>query len=414
MAKKIKQTPSTQLSVIAEGRDEWGRRYFRLGERGEPLQLRPVLATRLVNQPKEVMASLANIGVSLFTGMAQREFIASVQKWKPEQPSFKVATRIGWNDDSYVLPDRIFNRRPNIYPVLDELRASMMAKYREAEDYFLEEWQENIGKLCVGNSRLMFAVALAFTGPILRFADELSGGFQIFGRPETGKSTAAMVAGSVWGCHTQPDLGFLESWNTTAAEAEITALAHNDGLLILDETKKAGATDAKRAEVIMDVIMRLAEQQEKKRHKHESEYRSWRCCFLSTSNFSLNELATRARVEIDDAVRGRLVDIPLPNTGYGIYEDLHDFPTGSELTEHLKMRCRVYYGIVIRYFLARLLRGIQRGRVDALKRGLKELRQEYLDELRKRLVSEKPLERASSRFATVYAAGAIGYTPWNA
>jgi putative DNA primase/helicase len=186
MAKKIKQMPSPQISVIAEGRDEWGRRYFRLGEEGEPLQLRPVLTTRLVNQPKEVMASLTNIGVSLFSREAQQKFISSVQEWKRAQPSFKVATRIGWNDDSYVLPDKIFNRRPNIYPVLDELKPSMMAKYREAEDYFLEDWQENIGRLCINNSRLMFAVALAFAGPILRFAEELSGGFQIFGEPKQG------------------------------------------------------------------------------------------------------------------------------------------------------------------------------------------------------------------------------------
>jgi uncharacterized protein (DUF927 family) len=73
-----------------------------------------------------------------------------------------------------------------------------------------------------------------------------------------------MVAGSIWGCHKhKSDLGFLESWNTTENAVEVTALAHNDVILILDETKKAGSTPGKRIEVLLNVTMRLAQQQEK-------------------------------------------------------------------------------------------------------------------------------------------------------
>ena len=219
----------------------------------------------------------------------------------------------------------------------------------------LQEWQKNIGKLCLNNSRLMFAVALAFTGPILRFVrGEQSGGFQIYGDAETGKSTAAMVAGSVWGCHRQPDRGFLESWNTTANAVEITALAHNDGLLILDETKKAGGTHQKRIENVLDVTIRLAEQVEKKRLTARRRIRSWRCYFLSTSNFSLDEMAAKGGREVDDADRGRLVDIPLPNGAHGIYEDLHGFPSGSEIDKLSQEPVPDHYGVPIREFLSRL------------------------------------------------------------
>ena len=37
MAKKIKQAPSTQIGVIAEGKDESARRYFLLGVGGKPI-----------------------------------------------------------------------------------------------------------------------------------------------------------------------------------------------------------------------------------------------------------------------------------------------------------------------------------------------------------------------------------------
>jgi putative DNA primase/helicase len=313
-----------------------------------------------------VLADLANAGFGLFTSATQRAFFDSAQKWGHKQPSFRVATKIGWNGSTYVLPDQTFNLpgrtssgKSNVYPVLDELDPNMIAKYR-ASNNSLQEWQEKIGKLCVNNSRLMFAVALAFTGPVLRFVrGEQSGGFQIYGLPETGKTAAAMVAGSVWGCRRdQPQLGFLASWNTTANAVELTALAHDDGLLILDETRKAGSTNRERLKVVTEVAMRLAERQAKKRLGDAPKLPSWRCYFLSTSNFSLDELAAKADGEVDNADHGRLVDIPLPNHAYGIYEDLHDSSSGSELTDRLKLLCRTYYGVPVREFISRLLHEI--------------------------------------------------------
>jgi putative DNA primase/helicase len=413
MAKKTNTNLSPDISVVAEGEDESGRRYFLLGAGGEPIpNLRPVLVSRLINKKQEVFGELANAGYSLFTSPTQNSFLDSVQQWGKEKPSFKVVTIIGWNGTTYVLPDKIFNPRQNVHAQLDELDSNTIAKYRVSKKDSLRDWQQKIGKLCVNNSRLMFAVSLAFTGPILRFVEGVrSGGFQIYGDPETGKSTAAMVAGSVWGCHRQPDNGFLESWNTTANKAEITALAHNDGLLILDETKKAGSTHAKRAEVILGVTIRLAEQMEKQRLTNATACRSWRCYFLSTSNYSLAELATKGSLEIDNADRGRLVDIPLPEAGHGIYEDLHGCPNGRILTDHLKRRCRTYFGVPIREFLSRLSPRVRQNKVEQIITGIKKARQRYLNDLindlKKRPTLVRPLQRASARFATVYAAGAL-------
>jgi uncharacterized protein (DUF927 family) len=408
MAKKIEQAPSTQISVIAEGKDELGRRYFLFGAEGEPIpNLPPVLASRLIKDRNAVLGELVDAGFGLFTDPEVKVFRGSLQKWGKKNPSFRVATKIGWSGLTYVLPDKIFNPQRNVYPVLEDLNPETIAKYRVSRNDSLQDWQEDIGKLCLGNSRLMFAVALAFTGPILQFVRGVrSGGFQIYGDAETGKSTAAMVAGSAWGCHRLPDMGFLETWNTTDNAVELAALGHNDGLLILDETKKAGDWDAERAKAVINVTMRLAEQREKRRLTATSAYRSWRGYFLSTSNFSLKEMAVKGGVEIDNAVRGRLVDIPLPRAAHGIYEDLHGLSTGSELTDLLKTRCRIYYGVPIREFLEKLLLGLRRGRVGALKTGLQRLRKQYLRELDRQLGSVER-GRAPHRFATVYAAGAL-------
>src|SRR4051812_31387845 len=266
--KKMKNKPTVfpKVTVIAEGKDEWGRRYLLLGKNGEAIKgVPPICVGRLHSNLADVYADLANVGINLFTASAKRDFTDALQKWGHQKSTFRVATKLGWSGSDYVLPNVTIGNAKDVYPVLGELGADQLHKYRLRKNSSLDAWNRKIGKYCPGNSRLMFAVSLAFTGPILRFVQEpRGGGFQIYGPAESGKSTAAMVAGSVWGCHGQSDNGFLEGWTTTANAIEPTALAHNDGFLPIDETKTAGEDDRSRFKVITIVIYRLAEQREKR------------------------------------------------------------------------------------------------------------------------------------------------------
>lgn len=65
---------------------------------------------------------------------------------------------------------------------------------REAQD-----WADRIGRLCAGTSRLVFAVACAFAGPLLRPAGMESGGFHLRGDSSCSKTTALRLAASVYG-----------------------------------------------------------------------------------------------------------------------------------------------------------------------------------------------------------------------
>ena len=145
--------------------------------------------------------------------------------------------------------------------------------------------------------------------------------------------------GSFWGCHRaegRRQLGFGESWNTTQGKVEVTALAHNHSLLILDETKRAGKAHPERAQAVVNTAVGLAEHTEKERLTNPGSARSCCCYFFSTSNYSLDELGEKGGIEIDDAERGRLVDVLLPVGGRGLYEDLHGFADGGKLTDQLK------------------------------------------------------------------------------
>jgi putative DNA primase/helicase len=420
VTKKKISKPASGIIIKGEGRDEWGNRYFKLAVKGSDVNLPPFSMEQIGSDPNSLYKALSNAGVNIFTPKAKTAVLELLQAQQQQTSTFKVATRLGWNSGAIVRPDEIVGSPPRpLETDFGDLDRRMLAKYRSGGT--LDEWKTNVGSICTGNSRLIFAVSLAFAGPILRFVrGPRGGGFQFWGEKETGKTTATMVAGSVWGCHTgagNREIGFAETWHTTANQVEIAVLAHNDSLLILDETTQAGPDDRTRAQVVITVIMTLAQQREKERMTNVGAARSWRCYFLSTSNLTLDALAERGKVVLDDALRSRLTDIPLPTGGKGIYEDLHGFASGGDLTDTLVPRCRKYYGTAGRQFERRLVEDRKKS-VKQLRKSLAGWRKEYISALKAQCQTQKfrPLQRSTGRCATVFAAGCLAITydlvPW--
>jgi hypothetical protein len=123
-------------------------------------------------------------------------------------------------------------------------------------------------------------------------------------------------------------------------------------------------------------------------------------------------------VVLHDAVRSRLTEIPVPTGGQGIYEDLHGFASGENLTDALAARCRKYYGTAGRAFERRLVEDRKKD-VKHLRKSLAGWRNEYIRVVKSKAQAEhlKPLQRSTGRCATVYAAGRLalqyGILRWN-
>jgi putative DNA primase/helicase len=185
-------------------------------------------------------------------------------------------------------------------------------------------------------------------------------------------------------------------------------LAHNETMLTLDETKRAGRTDQQRAQAVIDISFNLAENTERQRMNNAGPIRGWRLFFLSTSNHSLPELARRGGLEVDEAELGRMPDIPCPVGGDGVYEDLHGYPDGAALTDDLKIRCRKYFGTPSRKFVGKLVAENAKA-PQALKTFLRKRRGAYLQAIKAKAaeLGLRSLNRVSGRFATVYAAGCL-------
>ncbi|MDY0301124.1 MAG: DUF927 domain-containing protein [Trichlorobacter sp.] len=198
------------------------------------------------------------------------------------------------------------------------------------------EWRENVSKYCTGNSRLTLAVSLAFTGPLLYLLRLENFGLNLFGNTSIGKSTALLVACSVWGGR-----DFMQTWRATDNGLEGIASQYSDLFLALDEM---GEIEPKTAG---NVAYMLANGQGKKRANRKGDARAekrWRLCFLGTGEVTLAEHIRAGGGRVKAGQEVRLADVPADTGQYGIFETLHGFDDGGKLSQHLKNNALKYYG----------------------------------------------------------------------
>jgi uncharacterized protein (DUF927 family) len=148
-----------QYSIEGEGRDEAGRRYFKIAVEGSQTPL-IIAADSIVKDSKELFAAL--------TRKSKTALLEELQSFSSDKPSFRVVTKVGHSNKQFVLPTQTFGTSSlQAVTVLDHLDPAMTTKYRSRGT--LEEWQTEIAAACYGNTRCMFTVALAFAGPILPY-----------------------------------------------------------------------------------------------------------------------------------------------------------------------------------------------------------------------------------------------------
>jgi putative DNA primase/helicase len=302
-----------------------------------------------------------------------------------------------------------------------KLRVCLPSIYREFADKFasrgtLSAWQR-IAELAIGNSRLVLAVALAFTGPVASLLKVEPPGVQLVGMNGAGKTAILTAAGSVWGGRDDEIGTFAESWAQTKNKIDVLAAAHSGAFLVLDDTRTFERDTRVGFGNFKEAVMRMAEGRLKGRHGDTGAPVQSRTPFLSSSNDSQDDMARAVGDEIDDALRGRLIDVPLPAGIVGAFEDLHDFVDHAAFSVELLRVARQNYGVASVEFIQRMVEWCEQDEAG-LVAWLQARREAYLRLARRRVRStSRDLTRFHQRFATIYAAGALaislGVLPWN-
>jgi uncharacterized protein (DUF927 family) len=263
----------------------------------------------------------------------------------------------------------------------------------------LDDWRENVASLCVNNSRLAFAVSMAFAAPLLFPLGMESGGFSLVGKSSGGKTTALKVGASVCG------LNYEDRLRATDNGLEGVFLAKCDAPAFLDELGQLGP------QVAGEAVYMAANGSQKARANRTGGARdraSWRTLFLVTSEVSLAAHMGEAGRAPKAGQQARLADIPADaDCGLGVFEDLHDYASGHEFAQALTREAASYCGTPFAAFLDRLMR--ERG--ESLWRNLREdIRQFERDHL-KDAAAGGQARRVATRFGLVAAAGELA-TDW--
>jgi len=287
---------------------------------------------------------LLGLGVRVNPNNAAKDRLALwIQLQAPE--SIFVTSRVGWHSKSFVLPEQTI-APPGVDPIL--YQGSRGVAHRYYPKGRLEEWIEHIGRRCIGNSRLVFAVALAFVGSLLRLVEQESGGFHLQGLSSIGKTTLLRVAGSVLG---GGEKGFIQSWRATSNGLEAVSELHNDSLLCLDELGQVAPEEAGR------VAYMLANGQGKTRMTREIRIRpsmEWRLVFLSTGEISLADHMMTVGRQVHAGQEVRIIFIAADaSKGMGCFEDLHGAASPDQFANQLNSATQAYYGTPSIAFLQR-------------------------------------------------------------
>lgn len=283
-----------------------------------------------------VRQELARMGLALSTGKSARDLLATyLQVWPVEARALCV-DRPGWHGPVYVTPSDAVGDQGKL--VVFQTAAALAPAWAEAGTW--QAWRDELARLAVGNSRVMFSISLAFAGPLLAPAGEEGGGFHLVGRSSCGKSTVCRLAGSVWG---HPNT-YPRQWRGTSNGFEGMAALHNDGLLVLDEISQA---DERR---VGEAAYLFANGQGKQRAGKSGEARNiatWRLLLLSNGEQSLAAIMAKAGRRINAGQEVRLVHIDADaDADMGIFENIHGAPGSADFAKLLDDLAKRHHGAV--------------------------------------------------------------------
>lgn len=391
------------LGVIAKTRDtrsgEWGRLLEWFDDDGVRHQWAMPMEL-LESDGVDVRRQLARLGLHIATSRAGRDLLSAYIKVWPVNQRVRCVERLGWHGPVYLTPFETIGDTGEL--VVFQNSHAIEPAFAVAGT--LQDWRNSVAALSAGNTRLVFAVAVALAGTLVSIVGEDSGGFQLRGKSSSGKSSALKAAASVWG----DPAAYMRMWRATTNGLEGLAALHNDGALILDELSQCDPKEAGEAAYL------LANGQGKTRAQRNGTARAaqrWQLLFLSSGEESLSALMARAGRKANVGQEIRLADIQADaGAGMGAFEQLHGIPTPAALADTVKDAATRWHGAVGIAWLRHVVQ--DRAQLsDFIADGMRQFVAEVVP---RGAVGQ--VERVARRFALVAVAGELathyGLTGW--
>lgn len=392
----------SKLEVTAYIRDDNNENYGKLLTFEDPenhVHRWPLAMELIAGDGTKYRAALLNRGLEIsMTRKAQTLLSVYIANSKPKC-WIRCISQLGWYKDHFILPEETLGRADNEQLVFQNPNVTS-PNYTQRGT--VEEWIDNVAKLCIKNSLLEFAVSCAFASPLLHLRKIESGGFHLRGESSIGKSKILAVARSVWSNNE-----FLQIWNATINGLEAIAPGYNDALLCLDEI---GQVDAA---IAGETAYMLANEKGKLRANKFGSGRDqlkWRLLFLSNGEISLAEHMLQAGKKAKAGQEIRILDIPANTGKFGSFEVLHGYASGENFADALSEACSNYYGTVSRADINKIIE--DRDFAISFSKNIQKI---FIGKYKPEKASGQVV-RALNRFALVAAGGELattyGLTGW--
>ena len=351
---------SDPIDIIGTGQDNDGA-YYRIIKFKDKItrQQKTAALPQAEIADGKCWGRLGFYGLSIESNPTKRRKLADYLQKEGSQTAFTITDRAGWHEDSYIMPSGETITATDKDPAIIYNGDTSQAKAYQPNGE-LTDWQQNIARYAVGNSRLCLALGASFAAPLLSLLNEESGGFHLMGDSSDGKTTAAKVALSVWG---KPS-GSLLSWSGTKIGFSNTAAARNDGLLVLDEIGQASP------HVIGDTVYSVMNGINKVQGAKQGGNRAlsrWKVMMFSTGEKTPDSILKHNKGDWNAGQAARLPSIRAA-AQYGIYDTLHGFEDGALLSEHIAQSAEKYHGTAGRLFIQQLLDDLEQAKQQATER----------------------------------------------
>jgi len=354
----------------------------------------------------EFRRELVRNGLTIATNNKVRQKLVDyIQGYPPKsQDRVRCVTKTGWYGKRYVLSSQVYGKQEGESVIY---QGATNGDFASAGT--LADWQREISSRAAGNSRIVFAISIGFSGTLVAIANEPGGGFQYTSKTSHGKTTSIIdPSASIWG---HPDR-FSKKWRTTANGLEALCLSRNDSVLILDDLGQSDAKECGQAAYL------VANGQGKARMQKEGGNRpltTWNTMLLSSGEVDLSQHMAEAGKVPKGGQVVRLPSIPADaGAGMFVLECLHDQPDGRQFSDTMKAVTRQYYGTAGDAFLKKLTDP------ETLKETTESVRRSITEIVKRMKIPEgaaPEVGRVAARFALVAFSGELatsfGITGWD-
>ncbi|WP_338803120.1 DUF927 domain-containing protein [Xenorhabdus griffiniae] len=343
---------------------------------------------------REGWRAMKNAGLLVTTKPALRQTLSDWLLRRDFGEEWSITRKSGWHKGAYIMPDGSIIGKPE-QPVLFNGQSAAAAAYQMSGT--VENWRNDVARLANGNIFMMFAIGTALAAPMTGITQADSFGIHFYAQSTAGKSTSADMAASLYG---HPDLQRL-TWYGTEYGIANEAVAHNDGLLYLDEIGQG--TDPKHVYKSAYTLFNGKGKIQGAKDGGNRPMESWRTVAISTGEKDIETFLLNGAVKINAGQLVRLLNIPIERA-----TELHECETGKEHADSIKINCRANYGVAGRYWIEYLshhkTEAMEAYRT-AQKRWSKLIPSSYGEQV----------HRASDRFAAIEAALLMGHvvTGWS-